>query len=595
MCRIFGNLGASPLSERDLDALHRHQRGGGPDQQAHRSGPSWSLGANRLAIQGLDGGAQPYRHGEDIIAVLNGEIYNHDQLRQDLRARGYRFADHCDGSLIPALYLEHGDRFVELLDGMFALAVIDLRQQGRPRLLLANDPLGTKSAYFWYRAGEFVFSSELPALLAVSRVSSELRPEAIDLYLSMLAVLGSDTAFRDVQQLAPASHVVVEPGRAPVVRTYRTSIVAPEPAQDLAKVGVQLRELLDEEVRSLLSADVPVALITSGGLDSSLLTAMAARHQPGLHTFNIAYRGDWPADERGYAEQVARASGAVYHQVEADPADFPELLPQMVAHLGQPNAAPHCLSTYVLFREVRAAGFKVAVAGEGADELFGGYERFAVAAQGGPGWAERYLDAMAPVPARIRDAIYTPRFAAISSHADSPTSRIRATMAGLGARPTLEDLLRFDQVDRFPYYILRRADHLSMASSVEVRVPFCQPRIVDFARSLGPELKISEGKVKRPVYAAAEGLVPAEVLHRKKQPFTLPVGAMLREGQPLFGYATERLRGSTALADYLVPSAVAGLLAEQRERPSDPVAKSLWALLVLDLWLEQVRTLRTGS
>jgi asparagine synthase (glutamine-hydrolysing) len=588
MCRIFGNLGASALTPCELDFLSTRQLSGGPDRQSHVAGAGWALGANRLAIQGIAGGEQPFRHGDGVVAVFNGEIYNHNDLRDRLRLRGHRFDDTCDGSLIPALYLEFGERFVEMLDGMFALAVLDLRTEGAPRLLLANDPAGVKSLYYWADAEDFVFSSELPALVGLSRVRTEPLPEQVDLYLSMLAVLGERTIFRGVRCLEPSTLLVAEPGRAPRVRAYRSAVTGPEPAADLDKAGEQLRELLDAEVAAMLTADVPVALITSGGLDSSLLTALAARHVPGVHTFNIAYRGDWPDDERHFAEQVAAACGATYHQVVADPADFPALIPRMVAHLGQPNAAPHCLSTYVLFQEVHRAGFKAAIAGEGADEMFGGYQRFADAMAGGPGWQGRYLDRMAAVPLAMRERLYRDDFRAELEAGGCRSREIRRLMAGWGERPGLARLLGFDQRDRFPYYILRRADHLSMASSVEVRVPFCAPRVTSFANALHDDLRIHDGKVKRAVYAAGSGLVPRPVLDRRKQPFTLPVPAMLRAGQPLFGYAQERLADAPLLYGMLERRAVRGLLDEQRERPDAAAAKALWALLVLAEWLDQL-------
>ncbi len=595
MCRIFGNLGPSALTPPEVAALTAGQFDGGPDRQSHATGPGWALGANRLAIQGIEGGDQPFRHGDAIVAVFNGEIYNHGELRERLRRLGHRFDDTCDGSLIPALYLEFGEGFVELLDGMFAIAVLDLRDQRAPKLLLANDPMGVKSLYYWDGSdsgsaesrGDLVFSSELPPLVSLPRVRTELLPEKVDLYLSMLAVLGEQTVFRGVRCLEPATLLVAEPGRAPRVRTYTSAVTGPDPAAELGKAGDQLRELLDAEVAGMLSADVPVALITSGGLDSSLLTALAARRVPGVHTFNIAYRGEWPDDERHFAQEVAEACGATYHQVIADPADFPELIPRMVAHLGQPNAAPHALSTYVLFRAVRDAGFKVAIAGEGADEMFGGYARFAKAFAGGPGWQDRYLDTMSAVPLRLRTALYSAPYRTALADGACDSRKVRELMTGWGERPALSQLLRFDQRDRFPYYILRRADHLSMAGSVEVRVPFCTPKVMSFANALPDDLRIQGGDVKRAVYAAGAGLVPDSVLNRAKQPFTLPVAAMLRDGQPLFGYAAERLADAPGLYDMLDRRAVRELLDGQRERPDATAAKALWALLVLAEWLEQ--------
>ncbi|MFL6121919.1 asparagine synthase (glutamine-hydrolyzing) [Actinophytocola sp.] len=576
MCRIHGQFNAdvSPAELRRVAAAQRH---GGPDGTGHARGPRWALGANRLAVTDPAGGRQPYElFGGAITVVFNGELYNHDELRRDLTARGYPFTDRCDGSILPALYHCYGDRFVEHLDGMYAIAVLD--QRASPRLLLVTDHIGMKPLYYSRRGDALYFASELPALLAFGAVPAEPWLPGLDAYLATKTPFGEQTMFAGIRVLPPASTAVCDRTGFRVVRRPPNSTVDSD-----------VRETLRREVRRLLVADVPVATITSGGLDSSLVTALAAEQGP-VHTFNIAYRGTWPGDERHFAERVAAHTGAVYHQVEIDPRDFPDLLAGTVRHLGQPNADPITLSSYALFAAVRDAGFTVALTGDAADELFAGYGRMRAAAHAGENWLRSYVDALGVLPAGARRSLYTSDYAAevaetpgLDQLRDGPGSPLRRIMA-------------FEQAYRLPAYHLRRVDHLSMASSVEARLPFCQPGVVRAAAALPDESLIDGTGVKRALYRAARGLLPAAVLNRPKQPFTLPVTAMLAPGWPLWDLVTDllephRLRS----AGQVEPATVATLLARQAERPDDTTALTIWALAVHELWREQTLALRQNE
>ncbi|MFE1500015.1 asparagine synthetase B family protein, partial [Streptomyces albidoflavus] len=340
-----------------------------------------------------------------------------------------------------------------------------------------------------------------------------------------------------VEVLEPGTTWVGELGGTPRLRR-RAAYVAGGPLDDGFTAARQVRRTLRSEVGRLLVADVPVALITSGGLDSSLVTALAAERGP-VHTFNIAYRGAWPFDERHFAREVAERAGATHHQVEIDPAGFPELLEDTVWHLGQPNADPIALSTFALFRAVRDAGFTVALTGDAADEVFGGYERMRVAAEraaAGANWSEGYLDALSAAPAALRNGLYTDAYRAhVATDPALPAAARDDLLHGPGT--VLDRITRFELDHRLPAYHLRRVDHLSMASSVEARVPFCQRSVVALGRVLPDHQRIQGGQVKRTLYAAAAGLLPDRVLSRPKQPFTLPVTAMLRPGTSLWEYA----------------------------------------------------------
>ncbi|MEV7015243.1 asparagine synthase (glutamine-hydrolyzing) [Streptomyces sp. NPDC093991] len=598
MCRIYGtfNVRSEEAELRRVSDLMHH---GGPDAQSFAHRADWALGNNRLSIMDPEGGAQPYRLGR-VTVVFNGEIYNHQELRERLTGLGFHFDDHCDGSILPALYTTYGERFPEHLDGMYSVAVMDLRSV--PRMVLATDDAGMKPLYYHWEgnAGRLHFASELPALLGFAGVPAEEDETGLDAYLTSKTPFGDRTMFRGVRVLPPAATVVVD-HRDGLRIKHRPMAheqgLRPAAGRTLEESGTQLRDLLSREVSRLLVADAPVAAVTSGGLDSSLVTALAAqafRASEGagsLHTFNVAYTGTWPSDERAYAAEVARSVGARHHQVEIDPATFPDLMTDVVRHLGQPNADPITLSTFSLFRAVRDAGFKVALTGDAADELFGGYSRMtqAVAAAHGEDWAGAYLDHLAAVPRALRESLYTDEYAASVRTAEPavPADVPQTLRLNLGTR--LRRITAVEQRYRLPAYHLRRVDHLSMASSVEVRLPFCQPSVTRFAATLSDSHKLVPGQgVKRALYRAAEGLVPRSVLERPKQPFTLPITAMLVPGQRLWTLAQDALDPATLRADGRIrPERVAALFAEQAARPDDTVALALWSLMSHQLWRQE--------
>lgn len=591
MCRIFGSYNWVPDTA-TLDRVAHDLRHGGPDEQSFASGSIWSLGSARLSVMDPLGGQQPYRLGS-VTVVFNGEIYNHDELRAYLRGRGHEFQDHCDGSILPALYLTFGDRFTDHIDGMYAVAVIDERAE--PRLVLASDDAGMKSLYYTFDEVEnrLFFASELGALFAFGRHRPVENAFGLDEYLAAKAPFGDRTMFAGVHVLPPATTAVVT-RRAGLQLTSRWAAVGESGSRadrTLQDVGAELEALLRREVSRLLCADVPVAAITSGGLDSSLVTALGASANPALNTFNIAYRGRWPSDERTFAGEVAAHVGTTHHQVELDPEDFPVLLPDLIRHLGQPNADPITLSSFALFGAVRDAGFKVAITGDAADEMFGGYARMShvALAERPESWIETYLDDLAAIPKRLRGRLYSDDFRDALPKSGLPPA-FHEILEDTG-RSGLARVLEAERRYRLPSYHLRRVDHLSMASSVEARIPFCQRSIVHFAATLGDDQRITTDGVKRALYAAADGLLPRSILTRPKQPFTLPIEAMLAPGQALWTCARDTLSTSTLLADgRLRADAVQQLFRVQAERPSKQASLAIWSLMVHQLWRQEFFT-----
>jgi asparagine synthase (glutamine-hydrolysing) len=582
MCRIHGYVGAD-VPTAVFDRVAATQRHGGPDATSRLVGNRWGLGNNRLAVTAPADGAQPYVLGP-IAVVFNGEIYNHRELRGLLRGRGCHVAAQCDGAILPALYAEFGQGFVQLLDGMYAIAIIDARSE--PRLHLYTDPVGMKSLYYSWQPSSrsFHFASEIASLLSFGTVDRTLAADGLDEFLSSKVRFGGDTMLADVKKLPPATVAVVSAASGLSIRRWSATEVGVRNI-GTADAGRWLRAELDSAVERLLHADVPTCVITSGGLDSSLVTAMSARHTSDLHTFTVTYRGDWPGDERHFARGVAELVGSTHHEVEIDPFTMPDLLPYVVAHLGEPNADPIALSSYALFEGVHDAGFTVALTGDGADEQLLGYDRIIAALSGEAGWRAPYGASLAGVPTALRQRLYSPDYrrylAAGSSYGRDLAIALHRPAS---RRQTIHDI-EFGL--RLPAYHLRRVDHMSMAHAVEARLPFCQRNFIDAATSLPTSALIAGGRGKQALNASAEGLLPRSVLERPKQPFTLPINALLRTGTPLMQYAedvlTSDLVGYHGLLDV---AAVRAVLAAQQANPAEDLALTIWSLLVFHVWLE---------
>ncbi|MFF0477128.1 asparagine synthase (glutamine-hydrolyzing) [Streptomyces sp. NPDC004284] len=594
MCRILGSFaaGADRPEPAQLAAVSARQRHGGPDEHQVLGGPGWSLGCDRLAVTDPCGGRQPYRlpHLPGILAVLNGEIYNHAELRRTLAARGHRFPDRCDGTVLPALYAEYGPAFAEHLDGMFAVAVLDLRP-GYRQLVLAVDDMGMKPLHLHHdpHDGSTRFASEIPALLAFEGVRISPREDALDTLLATRTSFSARTALDGIDVLPPGATALVRPGAAPVVRRRGPHRTAP-----LGEADTQ--DVLRHEVRRLARAEVPVCAVTSGGLDSGLVTALAAEHAretdaPPLHTFHLTYRGRWPDSEASYARAVARRARTVHHEVAVDPDELGSLLTRTVRHLGQPNADPITLSTYALFRAVRQNGFTVALTGDGADELFGGYDRMRAALAAGPAWAAAYTDALSAAPRLLREHLYTAGYRAYIADTGSAADRVEQELRSAEAvgADRITAMTAFETRWRLPAYHLRRLDHLSMAWAVEARLPFLQPSVVAHARSLPAAARTG----KRALYEAGAELLPPSVLNRPKQPFTLPVAAMLAPGGPLLDLVRELLSPARlVLGGKIRADRAAKLLARHLDHPTPQAALTLWSLAVHELWTEVVQGMR---
>ncbi|MFE7756402.1 asparagine synthetase B family protein [Streptomyces sp. NPDC057418] len=582
MSRLFGSL-AGEVTSAELAAAASRQAHGGRDGRGVLRGPGWSLGCNRLAVTETAHGGQPYRSPQvpGVVAALDGELYNHRELRRRLRARGYVFPDRSDSSLLPALYAEYGLGFARHLDGMFAVAVIDLRTE--PSLVLATDEHGMKTLYCHTApSGAVRFASELSALLAFSQVPAERRDAGLDEYLTNGACLGNRTLLEGIRVLPPATTASATGRHGLVVR--RRAERAPEPAPH--PDGPDGATPLQREIVRLTQTDAPVCAVMTEGTDSQLVTALAARQlretgAPPLHTFHVSYRGRRPGARQGSARAAARRSGTTHHEIALGGVELADLLPRTVWHLGQPNADPAALSMYALFREVRGAGFTVALSGEGGREIFAGQPRFGRAEQGprGHDWVAPYVDAVAAVPRWLRESLYAQDYRAHlraqGSEADRLATSLRATVGG---RP--ETLADFETRYRLPAHRLRPVDHLSAAWAVEARMPYLRSGVLAYARRIrtgdAPAGPAGPRPDPRP-----EGLTPAQML--------------LAPGTPLLQLAYDTLSSEQPYDGRLDPAAVRRLLADQVRASTPEGASAVWALLVHELWSQELRVIGSAE
>jgi asparagine synthase (glutamine-hydrolysing) len=616
MCGIAGIVELDPRERVDESRLKRMGevlRHRGPDGEGRLLDGPAGLAHQRLAIVDVAGGHQPMsnEHGTVWIA-FNGEIYNHAALRPGLEALGHRYRTRSDTETILHLYEEEGERCVERLQGMFAFAIWDGPRQ---RLLLARDRLGIKPLFYTVAEGEFLFASEIKAILAAGR-KAEFDRDVLPEYLATGFVAGEATFFRGVRKLLPGRTLTWQVGEGFVERRY-WQLPAPSADAGSGRVSdgaLDLRSRLTEAVRSHLMSDVPLGLFLSGGIDSTgLLSLMAPMLKEPVRTFAVGF-SDNVESELGYARLAAESAGAEHREAVVSPREFFGALPRLVWHEDEPLAFPASVPLYFLSK-LASQHVKVVLTGEGADELFLGYNRYRVAA-----WNERlgrpYWD-LTPswVRARVRHLAgrlpssvrrYTersflaldpgPRSLFYENFAVFARSQRQALLASAGGRdPYAESLLRYEEapggaLDRMSHadlqtYLVRllmKQDQMSMAASLESRVPFLDHLLVEHVVSMPARLKLRGFETKAILRAALGGLVPPAILKRKKMGFPVPVGRWLRgEFWPV---VEEFVLGSRAQERDLFDAAAVRRLCEQHRSGEAAHGDRLWLLVNLEIW-----------
>lgn len=606
MCGIAGILYNDPSRACDEDRLrdmrdimtHR-----GPDDAGtFRDGPL-GLAHRRLSIIDLGSGHQPMMSSDDrLCVVFNGEIYNYRELRRELEACGHTFRTQSDTEVLLYGYREWGERCPERLNGIFAFAIWD---KSKRRLFLARDHMGIKPLYYSRTRDAFLFASEMKALFRSGQLSPAVALDVVPEYLAFGYVAGERTLFRDVMCLLPGHSMTLEGGELRTQQYWSPLQSATIVDRRDDEALEQLAALIEDAVRLQMVSDVPLGTFCSGGIDSSLVTAICARHSnSAVNTYSVGFHEtEW--DETVYARMVSKRYETDHHELRVNNREFADLLPKMVWHNDEPLNFANSVHIFALSRLSRER-VKVVLTGEGADELFGGYPRYMI-----PTMTARFqrlpsaLRALFRTVARISPERRMRKLAAAldcplddallfnsGRHAPAAARRIWDLWREGNYRSDLyakldkdtSALQRVSLVDQHTYLvsILYRQDKMSMAASIESRVPLLDYRVVEFANALPDRLKQSRLQTKVIWKRLAERCLPHEVVHRRKSGFGVPLRTWFSGAEGLGKLAEDTLLGAQIPEiEDVIP--VKKLVAEHRAGQADH-SDLLWSALNYALW-----------
>ena len=611
MCGIAGIVSHDlrPVRLEELHSMCGVMLRRGPDEDGFYVGDGVGLGMRRLSIIDIETGRQPL-HNEDgtLQVILNGEIYNYRELRRELEGRGHRFYSNADTEVLVHLYEESGDDCVQRLRGMFTFALWDER---RRRLLLARDRLGIKPLYYTEAGGRFAFASELKVLLQLPEVPRELNWGSVGHLFAALSTPTTESILAGIHKLEPGHRLSLEHGGRPQVSRYWDVRFEPDYSHDEAYFAEGLRALLEESVALHMVSDVSVGAFLSGGLDSSTVTALMARYSARpVKTFSIGFQ-EQAYDEAPYARRVAAQFGTEHFELTLHP-DIERSLDDIIWCLDEPFGDSSAIPTYMVSK-LASEEVKVVLSGDGGDELFAGYEKYQVEArerryEGVPlplrrlmgfvgdklpegtkgrnflrhfslSGAERYLDAVTLFRQDQRQRLFAGEAARMILAAD-PWREAEAFFAGqrgdwLGA------LQHWDLKSYLPLDILTKVDRMSMAHSLETRVPLLDHKLVEFAATIPPEFRLREGESKSIFKRAMRGTLPDEIIDRRKHGFAVPLGAWFRG--KLGGFVHDLLCSESSRSRGIFsPGYVEQLLAMHRRGRAYDL--QLWTLISFELW-----------
>ncbi|MEE1890347.1 asparagine synthase (glutamine-hydrolyzing) [Pseudomonas carassii] len=544
MCAIAGEITLAPtaLSAHFVRAACARMLHRGPDEAGFFNSPQASLGMRRLKVIGLNGGSQPSRSLDgDVVCVFNGEIYNHKRLRQVLAERGRVVEGSSDAHVIPALYQEFGLDFVHQLEGMFAIALYDTVNK---RLHLFTDRAGKKPIFYSQVGSGLAFASELPALMAHPDIDRAIDPLAIDQYLSYRVVPAPHTIYAQARKLEPGSRLSFTPGEAPQVERYwRADFSRTDDSIGMQEAVDGVEQRLLAAVEDRLEAEVPLGAMLSGGLDSSLVVAMAKRLRPQpLHTFSVGFQQD-AFDESPFARRVSRFCGTEHHEYQISADDVRVAVDAILTHMGEPFAFPSAIASYYMYRLARRE-VTVVLTGDGSDEIFAGYNRYKITtqlpalklsdqkkvdlqglAQANGSLAEQYQAVLIDgVRQGLKHSLYSQAFAQRLPE-PAPFNYLSERLAASQGQPhLLNRLMQMDYGFWLPDAQLVKIDRMAMAHSVEPRSPMLDQRVVDYVTRLAPGLKLQDGNEKAVLKkVAARGYLPDDIIHRRKQELAVPL------------------------------------------------------------------------
>lgn len=619
MCGIVGfylpNSSPDPTLLHQMNAAIRHR---GPDGEGYFTAGPVGLAMRRLAIIDLHTGDQPLFNEDGTVAVVfNGEIYNYRQLRAELIQQGHHFKTQSDTEVLAHGYEAWGDDLPTHLNGMFAFAVWDMKQQ---RLLLARDHLGIKPLYYAeLPGGGLAFASELKALLSLPDWSREVDPLALDWYLATRYIPAPRTIYQGARKLPPAHCLVAEMGYSLQLRRYWDVTFAPPPVSaETAKPNLTaeewqagLRDRLTRAVSGQLVSDVPLGAFLSGGIDSSIVVGLMAQatSQP-VRTFSVVFPGWAGFDESHYARQVAQRFNTQHTEIAVE-TDIGRDWPELIQHLDEPFADPASLPTWLMARETRRH-VTVVLTGEGADELFAGYNwygwtqpwaipitirqplrrlaqywlsgrrgRHTATAHLSPDFATFYTESVlsSVTQAEERKRLYQPGWLA-HLHALAPQADLGDLFKATARHPWQSRIQELDLKIWLEGDPLVKADRTTMLASLEGRVPMLDVEVVEWAAQVPPQLHRQNGVSKTLLRAAFSDLLPEAILHRSKHAFDVPISAWLRG--PLRPALTAAL-ADTSLQHILHPKPIRAMAQAHWDRHKD-FGRELWALLHLAAW-----------
>ena len=589
------------------------------------------FGFRRLSIIDLSPAGHQPMHGCDqqTWLVFNGEIYNHATLRAGLEERGHRYASRTDSETILHLYEERGLDFIHDIEGDYAIAIWDARAQ---QLVLVRDRIGVKPLYFYHRDGRFIFASEIKAILQHPAVTPDIDEQQLYHYLTFLTTPAPTTLFRGIQKL-PAGHVLTlkRDGALDIQRYWDAVARADMPAANEAEHRAEILRLLRDSIRKRMMSDVPFGVFLSGGVDSSANVALMSElmTRP-VETFTVGFSDAEYLNELDSARRIAKQFATNHHEVIISEKEMQDFLPSLVFHQDEPIADPVCVPLYYVSKLARDSGTIVVQVGEGSDEIFSGYENYVRHLR----IYENFWRHAETLPRGLRRALSNfsrPLLEATGRKraaielirrlgADEPlfwggvvvydetfkprvlSKQMRERMNGLSSlqvvepyldhiereRPDSDFLARMTYLElklRLPELLLMRVDKITMATSVEARVPFLDHHLVEYALALPRSLKVQGVTGKHILKRALEEILPHDLLYERKRGFGAPVREWFREG--LGGWFDEHLMNSTMRRrDLLDYEFVGRMLDEHRKRTKD-WGFHLWALLNLSLWYER--------
>ena len=618
MCGICGqfNFGNhAPVRRADIEAMTRSIVHRGPDDEGYFLDGPLGFGFRRLSIIDLAGGHQPMSDQEETVwVVFNGEIYNFPEIKRELQSHGHLFRTNCDTEVIIHGYKQWGDEVLNRLNGMFGLAIWDVR---RKRLVIARDPFGIKLIYYRIEGDTLYFGSEMRPIRAVMSGKPEIDPTSLDLFLRYRFTPSPYTILKGVRKLAPGTKLTIENGACQVSRWYQFKPEPFAPEKSPAEAREELLAIYKDAVKRQLISDVPVGLLLSGGLDSGLLLALMNLNGKSWQTYTVGYGSSYADDELEDAAETGRVLGSKHTSLKISKTIFEEALPKIVAALEEPIAASSIVPMYFICQRARE-DVKVALVGQGPDELFGGYKRHLGVRYGGlwarlPGWMrapisytvaalprnemlkrgvnslattdrmQRYQDVLSLLPGGQVEGLFQDGL--LGPNAGDAILGCWEDMVDLmGSTDELGGLQFLEVRSTLPDELLMYADKLSMAHGLELRVPFVDKEIVEYVERLPANLKVRNGSRKWLHRQVCQSFLPESILKRPKRGFGVNVVDDWLKGAVDSKMADTFQDDSSRIYQYLRPAAVRELF-EQHVNGRNDNHKILFSLALFEEWL----------